>query len=218
MHANPSHAIAENAIVIEDLSFAYQGQAIFKHFNYSMLKGQLGYVTGHNGSGKTTLLKIISSLLRYSQGRVQVLGLDLKSQDQQIREKISCGFINTRGLFSHLTVEENLLLHGRMYGLSEDLIQQRISKLENLLTGKRKLYPSELSTGMRQIVQIAKVLLRPAELYLLDEPYLSLDQSHRHALNGHFQNLLHKGSTLIITVQEDELKSGNATGQVLCLA
>jgi ABC-type multidrug transport system ATPase subunit len=216
MHANPSPATTAS-IEVQDLSFAYGNQQVLSDLRFSISKGSLGFITGKNGSGKTTLLKILSTLLRPTKGTALVLGLDIARQAEQIRAQVSAAFVNTRGLFSHLTVLENLQLHGRLYGMQEELIRSRIDGLNDLLLGKESLYPAELSMGMRQTVQIAKAFLRPAECYLLDEPFLSLDQSHRRSVEKHCERLAQQ-KCLLMTVQESELKNTALEGQVLCLA
>lgn len=109
--------------------------------------------------------------------------------------------MNTRGLFPNLTVAENLKVHARNFNLWEAEIDDGLKRVQSLVNDKLELYPNQLSTGMRQAVLLAKALMRPVNFFILDEPYLSLDDEHIFAVNAIIEKLRVSGATLLMSAQ-----------------
>jgi ABC-2 type transport system ATP-binding protein len=132
---------------------------------------------GPNGAGKTTLIKILTTLLLPSSGAARVAGFDVASQPQQVRARInmvSGGEISGYGL---LTVRENLWMFGQFYGLDSATTNRRIRELLDIVKMGDRLHTkvSELSTGLRQKMNIVRGFLTDPDVLFLDEPTLGLD-------------------------------------------
>src|SRR5687767_6711565 len=138
--------------------------------------GEIVALMGKNGSGKTTLLRVIATLIRPSRGTGNVFGLDLTADAGEIREHI--GLLGHHaGLYDDLTAAENLRFSLSMAGLPADptAIARALEEVE--LTPERNERVRGFSAGMRRRLALARLLLRPPRLLLLDEPYAAFDAS-----------------------------------------
>ena len=164
------------SIVIKNLNKNYNNILAVKNINFKITKGSIVGLLGPNGCGKTTTIGMILGLIKPSSGRVSVNGE--KIENENIRTKIleKVNFISPYvELPKKLTVEENLKVYGRMYGVSnlKDKISDLMKNLNLLEFGKRKT--GELSSGQKNRVSLAKALINDPEILLLDEPTASLD-------------------------------------------
>lgn len=144
--------------------------------NLKIKKNQVYGLLGPNGAGKTTTIYILSTLLIPTSGKASVLGLDILKDKNKIREKVGLCFGGARFNWD-MKPPEILEYYGRMYGIKKDVRKERIKKLiEDLdITEFQNKTFSNLSTGMRQKVAIAKSLINEPEVLFLDEPTAGLD-------------------------------------------
>jgi ABC-2 type transport system ATP-binding protein len=143
----------------------------------SARRGELFGLLGPNGAGKTTLIKILTTLLLPSSGSGRVAGFDVARQPHEVRPRInmvSGGEISGYGL---LTVRENLWMFGQFYGLASNVTNQRIRELLEVvkMADRMDTKASELSTGLRQKMNIVRGFLTDPDVLFLDEPTLGLD-------------------------------------------
>lgn len=147
--------------------------------NLKVAQGELFGLLGPNGAGKTTLIKILVTLLAPTSGRAAVAGYDVVQQAAALRPRInmvsggeSCGY----GL---LAVRENLWMFGQFYGLDHKTTLRRVDELLEALglADRANTKASDLSTGLRQKMNIARGFLTDPEVLFLDEPTLGLDVS-----------------------------------------
>jgi len=136
--------------------------------------GEFLTIFGPNGAGKSSLLGMLGGALRPTRGTIAVGGRPLDFGDPAWRTSI--GMVSHRGfLYPQLTVEENLLFYGRLFGL-RDLAERIPERLERVgLAQRARTSVHKLSHGMRQRLALARALLHDPELVLLDEPYTGLD-------------------------------------------
>ena len=142
-------------------------------------RGEFFGLLGPNGAGKTTLIKILTTLLAPSGGRALVAGYDVLAQPQQVRPRINMVSGGESSGYGLLTVRENLWMFGQFYGLDNKTTNQRIDELLAVvgLSDRAHTKTSDLSTGLRQKMNIVRGFLTNPEVIFLDEPTLGLDVS-----------------------------------------
>ncbi len=139
--------------------------------------GEVFGLIGRNGAGKTTLTKIIATLVQPTSGNVRVKNLDSVADEVKVRSLIGLATAEERSFYWRLTAEQNLLFFARLYGLQDADAHRRIGELcdELDLNELKKRRFSELSTGNKQRLAIARAILPQPPILLLDEPTRSLD-------------------------------------------
>lgn len=165
------------AIQIQNVSFAYKSnRPTLTNIDLNVMPGQIAGLLGPNGGGKTTLFKIISTLIRDYEGKIVINGMDPKSNLQNYLRQIGVVF-QSPSLDKKLTVEENLMYQGALYGMEKRKITDRMGELLEKLSvnDRRKDLVGELSGGLSRRVEIAKSLLHSPKILIMDEPSTGLD-------------------------------------------
>jgi ABC-2 type transport system ATP-binding protein len=162
--------------------------------------GELFGLLGPNGAGKTTLIKILCTLIAPTSGTARIAGHPL-SQESAIKRTIGLVVSDERSFYWRLSARNNLDFFASMVSLSGQQARQRVDEVLTAvdLTAVANRRFSDLSTGMRQRLAIARSLLHRPRLLFLDEPTRSLDPvatAHLHAL---IQELLRDGVTIVLT-------------------
>ena len=161
-------------IEVEKLNKTYDKKIAVKNLNFVINKGKIIGLLGPNGCGKTTTIAMILGLLKPTSGRVMINGKNIEKERINLLEKMN--FISPYvELPKKLSVEENLKVYGRLYGVKnlKDKIDDLMEKLN--LTELRKRKTGELSSGQKNRISLAKALINDPEILLLDEPTASLD-------------------------------------------
>ena len=145
--------------------------------NLEVKPGELFGLLGPNGAGKTTLIKILTTLLAPSSGKAWVAGYDVHQEPQLVRPRINMVSGGESSGYGLLTVRENLWMFSQFYGLPSDHANQRIKQLLEIvgLADRINTKSSDLSTGLRQKMNIVRGFLTDPEVLFLDEPTLGLD-------------------------------------------
>ena len=141
--------------------------------NLAVPAGQVTMLLGRNGAGKTTTLRTVMGLWPHSQGRIDFNGQPRAASTPDIAQQGIAYVPESMGIFSDLTVAENLLLAARKARRVEELDKARLDWLFGLFPALQKfwLYPAgKLSGGQKQMVSIARALIEPRRLLLIDEP------------------------------------------------
>ncbi|MES1240151.1 MAG: ATP-binding cassette domain-containing protein [Acidobacteriota bacterium] len=162
--------------------------------------GEIFGFLGPNGGGKTTLFRILSTLAKPQGGSIRVFGADLAAEAAAVRRQLGVVFQNP-SLDVQLTVRENLMHQGHLYGLSGRTLAERIgAAMERFgLADRQAQRALELSGGLRRRVEIAKSLLHRPRLLLLDEPSTGLDPGARRDLWSTLESLRREGVTILLT-------------------
>src|SRR5207249_2879689 len=164
-------------------------------------RGAIVGLLGPNGAGKTTFLSILATLLIPDRGTVRVLGLDVVRDSMALRRRLNMASGRPSFLWS-LRVAEIVAFYGRLYGLSGAALRARVDALieQYELTPYRRVPYSELSTGLKQRVALAKSLVNDPELLFLDEPTLGLDPDVSMRVRAHIAALRReRGVTILLT-------------------
>ncbi|HTC61705.1 MAG TPA: ATP-binding cassette domain-containing protein [Candidatus Saccharimonadales bacterium] len=139
-------------------------------------QGQIYGLLGANGAGKTTTLRMLATILTPSEGTAIVAGFDVVKNPQMVRTHV--GFLSAAtALYGRLTALEMVQYFGRLHGLDELTLRQRIDELFARLemNGFRDRRCDKLSTGMKQKVSIARTLVHDPSVMIFDEPTMGLD-------------------------------------------
>ena len=164
-------------------------------------RGAILGLLGPNGAGKTTFLSILATLLTPDGGSVCVLGHDVVREAGALRRRLNMASGRPSFLWS-LRVGEILAFYGRLYGLAGAPLRRRIDELIELaeLGPHRRVPYSELSTGLKQRVALAKSLVNDPELLFLDEPTLGLDPDVSVRVRQHIAELRReRAMTIVLT-------------------
>ena len=166
--------------------------------SFALRGGELLTIFGPNGAGKTSLLRVLGGGLRPTEGEVRSGGRALDTSRGAWRRRV--GVLSHQGyLHEHLTAQENLLFHGRLFDL-DDLDRRVADQLAWVGLSRRKsARVRTLSRGMRQRLALARALLHDPEIILLDEPYTGLD-AHAVALLTDTLRSLKDGRRTVVLV------------------
>ena len=140
-------------------------------------RGELFGLLGPNGAGKTTLIKILTTLLSPTSGWARVAGVDVHAEPESVRPKINMVSGGESSGYGLLTVRENLWMFSQFYGVPSKEANERIEALLEMVGLKDRMHTksSDLSTGLRQKMNIVRGFLTEPEVLFLDEPTLGLD-------------------------------------------
>lgn len=201
-----SQVPVNSAVRIDDLRHTYPGRGrtgphvALQGLRFDVSVGELFGILGPNGGGKTTLFRILSTALVPSGGRAEVLGCDVRSFPDRVRAALGVVF-QSPSLDKKLTVLENLVHQGRLYGLSgSDLRRRSLESLARVgLADRSDSIVEHLSGGLQRRAEIAKGLLHNPGLLLMDEPTTGLDPGARRDVWTYLGTLGRQGVTVLVT-------------------
>lgn len=186
-----------NVIEIQNLKKHYNGNYVLNGIDLQVQPGMiLGYI-GPNGAGKSTTIKIITGIIDEFEGDIKVLGLDVRNQAIEVKSKI--GYIPEQAaLYDVLTPIEYLRFTGKLYGLSDEVIQTKSWELLKLfeLADKAEMRMTAYSKGMKQKVLLISGLMHNPEIIFLDEPLSGLDANAVILVKEILQRLKQNGKTI----------------------
>lgn len=178
----------------------------------SVQRGEILLLQGPNGAGKTSLLRVCAGLMPIERGAGTVLGIDLATNRQDIRTRV--GLLgHTNGLYLDLTVEQNIQFWASTVGASQEEVANAMSTMR--VDGRlAKVKAGQLSAGQRRRTALASLIVRRAEIWLLDEPHAGLDAAGRDELDALLRNAVAAGATVVLASHESERAAGLATRTV----
>ncbi|WP_127126797.1 ABC transporter ATP-binding protein [Georgenia sp. SYP-B2076] len=168
--------------------------------DFVVRRGEAFGFLGPNGAGKSSTMRMIGAVSPVSGGELTIFGLDPAAHGPAIRARL--GVVPQRDtLDEELTVEENIWIYGRYFGLSRRVVRERATELLGFaqLTERAGSKVEPLSGGMKRRLTIARSLVSDPEILLLDEPTTGLDPQARHALWDRLFRLKRQGVTLVLT-------------------
>ncbi len=171
-----------------------------KDVTLSAREGEIFGVLGPNGAGKTTLLRCIATLLNPTKGQIQVNGYDTVKEGEQVRRSIAF-LTNEVKLDSHFSPKYLFRFFGRLYGIPEEVIEERRKELFEYfkITGFEDKRIEELSTGMKQKASIAVSLVHDPDIVIFDEPTNGLDIITARAVTDYLKLLKERGKLVIVS-------------------
>ena len=193
---------------LEQVTKQYGDHIVLDKMSMTVNEGEMVAITGKSGSGKTTILNIIGMLENQDKGTVKLFGekrpkSNSRKANQMLRTKLSYLFQHF-ALIEHATVNENLeipLLYSRKTKKEkQQLKKEALEKVGLNIPLKQKVH--ELSGGEQQRAAIARILLKPCDLILADEPTGSLDADNRHDMMQILKVLNEENKTIIIVTHD----------------
>ncbi len=173
--------------------------------NLTVPRGQLTMLLGRNGAGKTTTLRTIMGLWHASQGRITLDGQDISaSHTPDIAQQGVAYVPENMGIFADLTVQENMLLAARQAQRVQDLDGQRLAWIYKLFPAVEKFWhhpAGKLSGGQKQMLAVARAIVEPRQLLIVDEPSKGLAPAIIDNMIDAFAQLKASGVTLLLVEQ-----------------
>lgn len=188
------------AIQIENLTKRYGEVIAVDRLSLQVPTGRMFGFLGPNGAGKSTTIGCLTGLMDPSSGQIRLLGENFTSDSIELKRRIGV-MPEGLALFDHLYAHEFLSFTGRMYGLEEHLVRQRVEELLKAmgLESSQHKRLSEYSTGMRKKVAFAASIIHRPEILFLDEPFESIDPSGVAMLKDWLRRYVAGGRTVFMT-------------------
>ena len=175
-------------------------------------RGEIVLLQGPNGAGKTSLLRVCAGLLPIERGTGHVLGIDLATNREAIRSRVGLlGHAN--GLYLDLTVMQNLQFWASTVAATPSEVSDAMATMR--IDGRlAEVKASQLSAGQRRRYALASLIVRRAEIWLLDEPHAGLDAAGRDELDALLRSAVTSGATVVLASHERDRALGLATRTV----
>lgn len=199
MSASPATARSPGtspAIRVRDLSRRFGHRWALREVSLEVSRGESLALFGPNGAGKTTLLRVFATLLRPTRGDAEIFGHSVRREIAAIRART--GLLTATGfLYDDLTALENLRFASLMSGVRPEPEHLEKSLGRVGLSETAGMRVRAFSTGMRRRLELARLLLRPLDLVLLDEPFISLDSDGVELVTRVLAELRELGATVV---------------------
>ncbi|HUW24785.1 MAG TPA: ATP-binding cassette domain-containing protein [Patescibacteria group bacterium] len=180
----------ENIIKVNNLVKEFSGFKAVNHISFEVKKGEVFAFLGPNGAGKTTTIKMLTTLLRPTDGSVEVNGFNVLTDKDDVRRSLGIVFQDP-SLDDELTAYENMEFHGVLCRVPTDLRRKRIEELLKFveLWERKDSLVKTFSGGMKRRLEVARGLLHRPKILFLDEPTLGLDPQTRNHIWSYIQKL-----------------------------
>jgi len=200
--SNPGqkNIIQDKVITVNNLVKKFGNFVANDNLNFEVYAGEIFGFLGANGAGKTTTIRILSGLSKPTSGEVSVAGFDAYTQTEQIKRNI--GYMCQKfSLYEDLTVKENIILYGGIYGMSKSLIKRRLSELLAKLHFQEyeNRMISDLPLGLRQKLAFSVAILHEPKIVFLDEPTGGVDPITRRQFWESIYETASIGITVFVT-------------------
>lgn len=192
--------VVHDGVVIEGVAKRFGRKWALRGASFRAEPGSALALMGHNGSGKTTLLRVVATTLRPTRGGGRIFGLDLLKETDEIRTHVGALY-HEPGVYADLTARENLEFARRMWGgqseVSVDAALERVGL--GHAAGERA---GGFSSGMTRRLALARLVMRPPRLMLLDEPYASFDADGIELVNELVRATVDRGGITLVATHD----------------
>ncbi len=204
----------EAIIQTHDLTKRFGALTAVDHLNLSVARGEIFGLVGPDGAGKTTTVRMLCGLMDPTEGSATVAGHDVARESQQVKDQI--GYMAQRfGLYSDLTVEENMHFYADLFGITggeRDRLSTQLLRMTRMEPFTKR-EAGRLSGGMKQKLALMCTLLHHPQILFLDEPTNGVDPVSRRDFWAILYQLLQDGITIFMaTAYLDEAERCNRVG------
>lgn len=187
-----------NVIEVTNLQKSYQNKKAIAGTNFTVYKGEILGLLGPNGAGKSTTINILSTILAPDEGKITILGHDLKRDAQVIKRKI--GIVpQDLAIYEEISAEKNVRFFASLYKISgkqlDDCVEEALKLVE--LYDKKDDKPKTFSGGMKRRLNIACAIAHRPEIIIMDEPTVGIDPQSRNHILKSIKKLQQRGATII---------------------
>ncbi|MBK8003315.1 MAG: ABC transporter ATP-binding protein [Gemmatimonadetes bacterium] len=200
MRRESAYTAIEPLVRLDGLGHAFGSVPALDDLSFDVLPGELFGVVGPDGAGKTTLLRILAGILRPMRGDAEVSGISVRRDPEGVKHRIA--YMSQRfGLYTDLTVRENIEFYATLYQVPPAAREERIARLwefSNLGQFQDRL-AGKLSGGMKQKLSLCCALIHEPEVLLLDEPTFGVDPISRRQLWLIVHEMVARGMTAIVS-------------------
>jgi ABC-2 type transport system ATP-binding protein len=198
--------MAQPAIHVKDISFAYSGHQAVAGVSFEVGAGEILGFLGPNGAGKSTTIKMLTGQLAPQTGVVRVLGMDVAAHAGAVQARIGVCF-EEKNLYLNLSARENLEFFASLFGIRRPDIDGLLSMVGLSERGRERV--KKCSKGMRQRLMVARALVNSPDVLFLDEPTDGLDPVSSRAIREVIREQAKSGTAVLLTthdmVEADEL-------------
>jgi sodium transport system ATP-binding protein len=195
--------IEKQAVIVEGLTRRFGDTLAVNDIDFEVQAGEIFGLLGPNGAGKTTTIRMLATVLSPDTGTARINGYDIREQKQDVRAIL--GVLTTFvGLYERLTARENLEYFARLYGLEGEEKDSRIDHILAVLDAEdfQDKKASELSTGMRQKIALARSVVHDPPVIIFDEPTLGLDVLASETVRNYMARTRERRHTLILSTHD----------------
>src|SRR4029079_6673339 len=187
------------ALTADGLGRLFDDRWAVRGVSFAVHRGEVLGLLGPNGAGKTTTVRMLTALIRPSEGTATVDGFDVRDQPEAVRGRVGI-LTETPGLYDKLSATANLDFFGRLYDLEPGIRTQRIEHYLRLfsLWDRRDDVAGTFSKGMKQKLAIARALLHDPSVVFLDEPTAALDPEAAFIVRESIETLRKAGGTIVL--------------------
>ena len=197
--------MSDNLLTLEGVHTHIGAYHILHGVDLQVPRGQLTLLLGRNGAGKTTTLRTIMGLWPASQGRVRFDGQDITARHTPQIPQAGIAYVpENMGIFADLTVKENMVLAARGARTAAQIDNQRLQWIFQLFPAVEKFWnhpAGKLSGGQKQMLAVARAIVEPRELLIVDEPSKGLAPSIINNMIDAFAQLKKSGVTILLVEQ-----------------
>jgi ABC-2 type transport system ATP-binding protein len=189
---------SKDIIQVKDLTKKFNNFTAVDNVSFKIKRGEIFAFLGPNGAGKTTTIKMLTTLLKPTEGEIKINGFDPLSDQDEVRKSFGIVF-QDQSIDEELTAWENMEFHGILYKIPKDIRHKRAQKLLELveLWERRNDLVKKFSGGMKRRLEIARGLLHRPQIFFLDEPTLGLDPQTRNKIWSYIRGLNQKEKVTI---------------------
>ncbi len=190
----------KKSIIVEDLTKKFGDFTAVDSISFEVYQGEIFGFLGANGAGKTTAIRMLTGLSKPSSGKAMVAGYDVITQREKVKKHI--GYMSQKfSLYEDLTVRENIVLYGGIYGLKNKMIKLKSEQMLEELQLKEvsKTLVHSLPLGWKQKLAFSVAVMHEPDIVFLDEPTGGVDPITRRQFWEMIYQAANQGVTVFVT-------------------